>query len=187
VVVAAALPFLPGVAVRLLRHPARNAVHFSSEPCFRTAANALASARPAKPPKKASLPAACAALSFSSIRLRNSFDSTRTGRKKPGRQVTQRSPSRLIAAAADDHMHMVMGHRRAPGMEHRGGGHAGAQMLGVGGDGEQRLGRGLDQQVVDHRLVLPGDRRRQGEDDMMVGTGSRSASRSASHCRAAAP
>jgi hypothetical protein len=34
---------------------------------------------------------------------------------------------------------------------------AGAQMLGVSGDRDQRLSRGLEQQVVDHRLVLVGD------------------------------
>jgi hypothetical protein len=30
-------------------------------------------------------------------------------------------------------------------------------VLGIGGDGEQRLGRGAEQQVVDYRLVLVGD------------------------------
>ena len=42
-------------------------------------------------------------------------------------------------------------------MEHRGGADAGPEVLGIGGDGEQRLGRGAEQQVVDHRLVLVGD------------------------------
>jgi hypothetical protein len=45
-------------------------------------------------------------------------------------------------------------------------------MLGIGGDGQQRLGRRLEQQVVDHRLVLVGDvgdRGRQSEDDVEVG------------------
>src|SRR5208282_1187063 len=30
-------------------------------------------------------------------------------------------------------------------------------VLGIGGDGEQRLGRGAERQVVDYRLVLVGD------------------------------
>ena len=51
----------------------------------------------------------------------------------------------------------MVGHRRAPGMEHRGGADAGPEVLGIGGDGEQCLGRRAEQQVVDHRLVLVGD------------------------------
>ncbi len=46
-----------------------------------------------------------------------------------------------------------------------------AQMPGIGGDGLQRLGGGLEQQVVDHGLVVEGDggeRPRQGEDDVEV-------------------
>ena len=31
------------------------------------------------------------------------------------------------------------------------------EVLGIGSDGEQRLGRSAEQQVVDHRLVLVGD------------------------------
>jgi hypothetical protein len=44
-------------------------------------------------------------------------------------------------------------------------------VLGISGDGEQRLGRRAEQQVVDHRLVLVGDRGdlgRQGEDQVEV-------------------
>ena len=59
----------------------------------------------------------------------------------------------------------------APGVQH--GDHAdlGAEMLGIGGDGAQRLGRRPEQDGVDHRLVLEsdlGERRRQREDDMEV-------------------
>ena len=64
-----------------------------------------------------------------------------------------------------------MGHRRAPGVEHGGDADAGAEMLGIGGDREQRLGGGPEQQVVDHRLVLigdVGDLGRQREDDVEV-------------------
>jgi hypothetical protein len=63
----------------------------------------------------------------------------------------------------------MMGHRRAPAVEYGGGANAGAP--GISGDGEQRLGRGAEQQVVDHRLVLVGDRGdlgRQGEDQVEV-------------------
>ena len=61
--------------------------------------------------------------------------------------------------------------RRAPGVEHGGDADLGAQMLGVGRDRERRLGRCLEQQIVDHGLVLVGDvgdRRRQREDDVEV-------------------
>ena len=51
----------------------------------------------------------------------------------------------------------VVGHRRAPAVEHGGDADVGAQMLGIGSDGEQRLGRSAEQQIVDHRLVLVGD------------------------------
>lgn len=57
-------------------------------------------------------------------------------------------------------------------MEHGGDAHAGAEMPEIGGDGSRRLGRGLEQQVVDRRLVLVrdgADRGRQGEDEMIIG------------------
>ena len=66
----------------------------------------------------------------------------------------------------------MVGQRRAPGVQHGGQADARAQMLGVGGDGGQRLGGGLEQEVVDDGLVLEGDvadRGRQGEDHMVVG------------------
>ena len=56
-------------------------------------------------------------------------------------------------------------------MEDRGEADAGAEVLGVGRDRGQGLGRGLEQEVVDDRLVLigdVGDRRRQREHDMIV-------------------
>ena len=49
---------------------------------------------------------------------------------------------------------------------------AGAQMLGIGSDRHHRLGGGLEQEIVDHRLVLIGDvadGRRQREHDVEVG------------------
>jgi hypothetical protein len=56
-------------------------------------------------------------------------------------------------------------------MEHGGEADPGPEMLGVGGNGDQRLGRGLEQDGVDRRLVLVGDvgdRRRQREDHTVV-------------------
>jgi hypothetical protein len=65
----------------------------------------------------------------------------------------------------------MMGQRRTPGMENRGDADAGAEVLWVGGDGGQGLGRGLEQEIVDDGLVLVGDignGRRQCEHDMIV-------------------
>ena len=66
----------------------------------------------------------------------------------------------------------MMGERRAPGVQHGGEADAGSEMLGVGGDGGQRLGGGPEQEVVDRSLVLErdgADRSRQGEDDVIIG------------------
>jgi len=57
-------------------------------------------------------------------------------------------------------------------MQHGGQSDACAEVLRVRGDGDKRLGRSLEQQAVDHGLVLPGDgsdRRRQTEHDVEVG------------------
>jgi hypothetical protein len=55
-------------------------------------------------------------------------------------------------------MHVgMMGERRSPGVQHQGRADLRAQMLGVGGDGEQRLGSEVEQQGVDHGLILVGD------------------------------
>jgi hypothetical protein len=51
----------------------------------------------------------------------------------------------------------VVGHCRAPAVEHSRGADARAEMPGVGGDREQRFGRRAEQQIVDDRLVLIGD------------------------------
>jgi hypothetical protein len=58
-------------------------------------------------------------------------------------------------------------------MEHGGGAEPGAEMLGVGRVGDERLGRGLEQQIVDHRLVVGdvADRGWEGEDEVVVGHG----------------
>ena len=57
-------------------------------------------------------------------------------------------------------------------MEDGGEADARAEMLRVGGDGGQGLGGGPEQEVVDGGLVVErdrADRRRQGEDDVIVG------------------
>ena len=56
-------------------------------------------------------------------------------------------------------------------MQHGGDAQACAETLRISGDGEQGLGRGLEQQIVDHRLVLVSDvadRCRQGKHEMVV-------------------
>ena len=65
----------------------------------------------------------------------------------------------------------VVGHCRAPGVKHGGGADASAEVLGIGGDCQQRFRRRAEQQVVDHRLVLVGDGGdlgRQAEDHMDI-------------------
>ena len=83
-----------------------------------------------------------------------------------------RAVGRQAAAGNDDVDMRMMGQRRAPGVQDGGEADARAQMLGVGGDRRQRLGGGPEQEVVDGGLVLErdlGDRRRQGEDDVVIG------------------
>ncbi len=57
-------------------------------------------------------------------------------------------------------------------MQHGGQADPGAEMLRLGGNGDERLGCRLEQDVVDHGLVLAGDvadRGRQCEDHVIVG------------------
>jgi len=88
---------------------------------------------------------------------------------------TRRDPPARVgreAAARHDHVHMGMvGQGRAPSVEHGGDADAGAQVLRVGRDGQHRLRRRPEQQVVDRSLVLErdvGDLGRQREDDVEV-------------------
>ena len=65
----------------------------------------------------------------------------------------------------------VMGHGRAPGVQHQGHTETGTQVFRVRGNRAQRLGRGLEQQAIDYRLVVPGDgtdRGRQGEHQVVI-------------------
>jgi hypothetical protein len=78
---------------------------------------------------------------------------------------------RDAAAWHDDVEVWVVGQCRAPGVEHGGQADPGAEMLRVGRNGDERLGRRLEQQVVDDGLVLVGDvadRGRQREDYVEV-------------------
>src|SRR5450631_2596473 len=76
------------------------------------------------------------------------------------------------AAARHDHVNVgMMRECRAPGMQDGSYPDAGSQVLGVGRDGDQRLGRRLEEDIVNLRLVLIGDiadRRRQREDQVIV-------------------
>ena len=59
----------------------------------------------------------------------------------------------------------------APGVQHRGHADCGAEMLWIGSDGLHRLGRRLEQDAVDHCLVLQrdaGERCSQSEHNMEV-------------------
>ena len=75
-------------------------------------------------------------------------------------------------AAGDDAVHVrVMRQCRAPAVQHQRRADAGPQVLGIGSDGEQGFGGNVEQQTVDHGLVLigdGGDRRRQREDYVVV-------------------
>ena len=95
------------------------------------------------------------------------------GQEEAGLAGDPARPVRRQAAAGNDDVDVrMMGQRRAPGVEDGGEADARAEMLRVGGDGDQRLGGGPEQEVVDGRLVVERDRRRsrrQGEDDVIVG------------------
>src|SRR5213592_446787 len=74
------------------------------------------------------------------------------------RRIAFTTSSRTSSAMSSDHVHVrMMGERRAPGVEHGGDADAGAEVLGIGRDGERGLGRRLEQEIVDHGLVLIGD------------------------------
>ena len=62
---------------------------------------------------------------------------------------------REAAARYDDVGVRMVGQCRSPGVQHGGERDAGAEVLGVGRDGDQGLGGGFEQQVIDDRLVLP--------------------------------
>ena len=61
-------------------------------------------------------------------------ESTRTGRKNPGLQGIQRAVRREAAAGNDHVVIRIVGHGRAPWVEHGGQADAGAEMLRIGRD-----------------------------------------------------
>src|SRR5580700_3426786 len=112
------------------------------------------------------------AWSWSRNSRRKSWESTCTGRKKPGRQA---SPARAIsgqAAAGDQTMNVRMVLQGlAPAVHHRDDADLGAEMTRIGGDRAQRLGRGAEKNGVNRRLILEcdcGDLGRYGEDDVEI-------------------
>ena len=104
--------------------------------------------------------------------------STEKRAQHPHRQQERRTrrypppPVERDAAARHDHVDMrMMGHRRAPGVQHGDNADPGAEMARIGRDRHHRLRRRSEQQIVDDRLVLPGDvgdLRRQREDDVEI-------------------
>jgi hypothetical protein len=79
---------------------------------------------------------------------------------------------RRQAAAWHDHVGVrVVGHGRAPCVQHRGDADPCAEVLGVGGDGERGLGARPHEEIIDEAFVLigdVGDWRRQSEDEVEV-------------------
>jgi len=68
----------------------------------------------------------------------------------------------------------MVGQCCSPGVQYGGEPDARAEVVGVRRDGDQGLGGGFEQQVIDDRLVVignVGDRSRQGENDMKIGHG----------------
>ena len=66
----------------------------------------------------------------------------------------------------------MVGQCCSPGVQYGGEPDARAEVVGVRRDGDQGLGGGFEQQVIDDRLVVignVGDRSRQGENDMKIG------------------
>ena len=92
--------------------------------------------------------------------------------EKAGLAAHPARPVERDPTARHNHMDVrVVGHCRAPAVEHGGGADARAEVPGVGGDREQRLRGRAEQQVVDDRLVLAGDWRdlgRQRENDVEI-------------------
>ena len=79
---------------------------------------------------------------------------------------------RRQATTWDDAVHVRMVRQcRAPRMQHQRRADLRAQMLWIGGNGAQGFGGNMEQQALEHRLVVPGDRADRGgqcKDDMVV-------------------
>src|SRR3974390_105477 len=143
---------------------------------------AAASARPARSPEKGSCPEAKAFCRSCRNRRRNRRESTRTGRKKPGRQAIQCVPSSERPPPGTTQWICgwccrvwPQGWRTAVmptwAPRWRGSAAGGGRGAGGGGGGSECLGGSAKQDRVDDGLVLEGDRtcrRRQGEDDVEI-------------------
>ena len=85
------------------------------------------------------------------------------------------------AATGDDGMHVRVVHQvLAPGVEHHQAADTGSQMSGIGGDFQQRASGSLEQDAVDHALILQGQGREfvgNVNTTWKYGTGSNSLSR----------
>src|SRR5262249_49602633 len=138
----------------------------------RRRAKAWGLARLARLVKKRSLPALKAFSSSCRNSRRNSRPSTRTGRRKPGRQVIQWVPSSEGPPPGNDAMDVrMMLQGLAPGVEDHGHAEHGAKMPGIGRDGGERLGGDRAGDRVDGSVLREGDLadgRREREDDMKV-------------------
>ncbi len=51
----------------------------------------------------------------------------------------------------------MVGHCRSPCVQHAGHADTRTKMLAIRGNGQERLGRRLEQEAVDHRFILIGD------------------------------
>ena len=95
--------------------------------------------------------------------------------KKEVRLARDPAPIRSQAAARHDAVNMrMMGEGLPPCVQDRHHAGLGAEVFGVRADDADRLGRRLEQDVVDERLVLKRDRRDRrgdGKDDMEIGDG----------------
>ena len=93
--------------------------------------------------------------------------------EEAGRAADPPRPVRREAAGGHDAVDVrVVLHRLPPAVQHGDAADLGTEMARVGRDDAQRLGGGAEQDGVDRRLVLEGDRAdrgRQGEDHVEVG------------------
>ena len=113
-----------------------------------------------------------AAVRPSRNRRRNRRESTRTGRKNPGLQAIQRLPSDEMPPPGTTQCSMrVVLEVLTPCVQDGDDADVGTEVLAIGGNGDQRVGRSLKQQSVDLGLVLVGHRAdygRQHEDEMKI-------------------
>jgi hypothetical protein len=135
---------------------------------------------------KEGAPVAETGLRAEEVQLAGGLQLEQPGQEQPSKQLAEdphrqqegrprRDPALAVereAAARHDHVDVRMvRHRRPPGVEHGGDADARAEVARVGGDGQHGLRRGLEQQIVDRRLVGErngGDLGGHGEDDMEV-------------------